>query len=167
MAAGLVRKFALPIERPGARYMTRLQRSRIAKAAADSVQRVREGSQFRGLTSLSVLLDLTKRPINFIYRHRIKFIVLIFCGGTSAFLLLVSMFRKMRDEVRRRRAELKRIETLLESRLESLRKLNPKHWNKIYAEIRAEIADRIAVGEARLTKVESYIGMMFDELLTL
>mmetsp|Transcript_2090 Transcript_2090/g.4781 ORF Transcript_2090/g.4781 Transcript_2090/m.4781 type:complete len:205 (+) Transcript_2090:142-756(+) len=157
------RAFALPIERPGGRYLTRIQMDRMKKAAAEAAKRAEEDNKLRGMTSFGVLMDLLKTPSVFVFRHKVKALMVLLCGSLGVICFLLSAIKKMSKDLKRKRMELSSIHLILFHRLAAL-KGRSQHWKKIGEEMDMELKDcRIL----KLTKVEAVLGMLFDELDTL
>ncbi|GAB5362631.1 hypothetical protein AAMO2058_000813900 [Amorphochlora amoebiformis] len=153
-----VRKFALPVERPGGRYITRIQMKRMKEAAIEAAKFSEKES------GLGVMIKMLRTPMKLINRHRVKVLVGVLCGSGLALIFLASVVKKFRDELRQKKTQLKRIENLLLSRLEYLQKLRPGHWDNIREEMEGEVKDCTLL---KTSPSESYISMLFDELLTL
>uniref|UniRef100_A0A7S2TTP6 Transmembrane protein n=1 Tax=Lotharella oceanica TaxID=641309 RepID=A0A7S2TTP6_9EUKA len=155
------RSFALPIERPGARYLTRIQMDRMKKAAAEATERAKEDAKLRGQSGLGVLLGLI--PMEFLSRHRVKILSLVLMCGASAVFVIIAYMKKMRDDLRVKRTQLERIRLLVFHRLAALR-AKSKHWEALGKEMDAELRDHQLL---KISRVEAAIAMLFDELLTL
>mmetsp|Transcript_9321 Transcript_9321/g.15046 ORF Transcript_9321/g.15046 Transcript_9321/m.15046 type:complete len:262 (+) Transcript_9321:97-882(+) len=157
------RNFSLPVERPGGRYLTRIQMDRMKKAAAEAAKRAEKDRLLRGRTGLGVIIEMLQTPVGFVQRHKIKFLISIILGSTVVMIVLVLVLRKMRDNLREKKTELKRLRLLIFHRLTMLKERS-NHWKEIAREMEIEMADCKAL---QISRTEAAIGMLFDELLTL
>jgi hypothetical protein len=189
-AAGVVRGF---VERPGARYMTRLQLDRLKKAGSDlAIQQLAKDSKG---TVASVVLTQLARPMSYLRQHRAKLLLLLLCGSLSMTAALLINLKRTKKQLGQcmtavshlsnpfsplnpkllgltqpfSMEQVQKTQLLLYYRLNKLKRRFKTHWEPLCRDLDTAVnkrADNTAFSGS-VTVTEALVCLLFDELETL
>ena len=154
------RRFDLPIERPGARYLTKIQKQRLQQSLSGAANAAAASGKSTGASSsLSGLIF--GAPARALYRNRVVLLAVALTSSAVAVFLLARTVRALQKRLLSERAEVQGLSVLIMRRLRRLKERLPAYWAKRSAEVNDKLR---GVERFRVRFAAAAVKMLFDDL---
>lgn len=148
------------VERPGARYLTKIQKQRLQQSLSGAANAAAASGKSTGASSsLSGLIF--GAPARALYRNRVVLLAVALTSSAVAVFLLARTVRALQKRLLSERAEVQGLSVLIMRRLRRLKERLPAYWAKRSAEVNDKLR---GVERFRVRFAAAAVKMLFDDL---